>query len=143
MKIIPAMTPKDITQEHWYAMCGHGLSMPEPLNKADMKKPFMYQRGLGFMYCSGGHHAIASGVLLAFEMGLMCSIDAQKEMKTRHNGRPFDCCAMMDYWILNTEGTAFKSSVSKTITAGFRGSLNAFEIRQFGEHNIRYLTEGE
>lgn len=137
--IQPTLIPSEITDDHWYAMSNNGLAMPIHIAKANLKKSFIYQRNLGVMPCGDGLHTCAAALLVAFNMGLLDSVDAQRQLENQTK-RDLSSHGMMDYWLLNTAGTAFLSSVSRgVILAGKRENLNAFEIRFFGEHNIRYM----
>ena len=141
-KMIPTMSPKDITEEHFYKMCNANLGTPIALGQADLKKPFIYQRGLGIMYCPSGYHCLSGSLLLAFNMKLMCGIDAAKELTKKYNLKSYqlnDISKQCDYWLMNTEGTAMLSSVAHgEIIAGKKENLNKFEQRFF--NNIRFLS---
>lgn len=58
------------TDEQWWAMCDAHMSLPVPLAKADLTKPFVYERRFGLFYVPFGFHHRAMSLLLAFQYDL-------------------------------------------------------------------------
>src|SRR3546814_9522128 len=58
------------TDRQWWAMCDVNMSHPNPLHKADLTSPFVYERGFGLCYVPMGCHQSAMALLLAFQHGL-------------------------------------------------------------------------
>ena len=60
---------RPFTDEQWWSMCDAHMSLPEPLAKADLTRPFVYARRYGVFYVPSGHHQHAMSILLAFRHG--------------------------------------------------------------------------
>jgi len=113
------------TDEQWWLMCDCGLSLPEPISKADLSKPFIYDREYGVFYCNFGTHYLGMWCLLSFQDGI--------------ENLPSDHHVAADKWLSDKSGRAFKSSVSRGVFAGKIGCLNAIERRFFG-NSITYIN---
>ena len=119
------------TDEQWHRMCDRGLDLPVPLAKADLAKPFVYDRKWGVFYVPGGLHRAAMSCLLAFQMGKTDVVSALRLAGCT------DQTEGADFYLENTPGTAFRSSVGRGIFAGHPGSLSAMELRLLG--SVEYL----
>lgn len=119
------MTP--LTQNQFWHSCDCNMSHPVALAKADLTKPFVYDRKYGLFYVPSGYHYLAMAQLLAFHHDLKRPYDVMKKFNLRETS---DCA---DYWLEHCEGVAFRSSVSKRIKSGKPSSLNAIERRILGE----------
>lgn len=119
------------TDEQWYRMCDSGLHLPVPLGKADLTKPFVYDRKWGVFYVPGGLHRAAMSCLLAFQMDKTDVVSALRLVGCT------DQTEGADFYLENTPGTAFRSSVGRGIYAIRPGSLSALELRLLGP--VEYL----
>ncbi|WP_068675143.1 hypothetical protein [Variovorax sp. WDL1] len=115
-------------------MCDAQMSMPEPLAKSDLNRPFVYDRRYGVFYVPPGHHQHAMSILLAFRHGHTKGIAVAK-----HLGLKFSQ-GTADEWLRTTPGACFLSSVGKDVLAGTRDSLSVLEKRIIGRR-IAYAFE--
>ncbi len=95
-----------LTETQWYRFCDIHVSQPIALNEADLKKSFVYWRRFGVFYVPMGYHQATMAFLLAVEHGCNDGIDVQDKLGL------YDQPATADYWMENTPGAAFLSSVS-------------------------------
>lgn len=115
------------TEKQWYGMCSCNMSLPVPLHKANITKPFVYDRKFGLFYVPFGYHQSAMSLLLAWQLGLDKGVQVVTKLKIAFSSET------ADYWLENTPGAAFKSSISYFVQAARPNSLNAIERRIFGE----------
>jgi len=120
------------TDEQWWAMCDANMSLPEPLAKADLTKPFVYERRFGVFYVPFGYHQLAMGTLLAFQHGLTKPGQVAELLNLNLFGTG-------GHWLEHTEGACFFSSVGRTFQVWNPRSLNAIERRILGVKNITYI----
>lgn|SRR3546814_50936 len=120
------------TDRQWWAMCDVNMSHPNPLHKADLTSPFVYERGFGLCYVPMGCHQSAMALLLAFQHGLYRRMEVVELLNLN------DLSDAADYWLEHTPGAAFRSSVGKTVQAGSAKNLTVIEKRLFG--SITYLS---
>ena len=73
--------------------------------------------------------------LLAFQLGCEDGIDAAEKLNVTYSS------GTADYWLENTPGAAFKSSVGKRIQVATGRGLTVQERRMFGESNPRWTVE--
>lgn len=123
------------TDPQWWSMCDANMSEPVPLARADLTKPFVYDRKYGVFYVPSGFHQTAMSVLLAFHHGLVKGVDVSQKLKLRYSE------GTSDEWLRTIPGTCFKSSVGKRVNAGKRANLSAVEKRFFID--IEYLFEDQ
>ena len=121
------MEQSQFTEQQWWKMCNVGIGHPITLHEADLTKPFIYHRKYGIFYCSGGYHQSAMSLLLAFDNGLKDGLTAAEHFNLEHSS------GTADYWLGNTPGKAFKSSVSSKVHCGKKGFLTVIERRFFGD----------
>ncbi len=121
----------EFSDERWWAMCSANMSMPVPLHKADLTKPFVYAREFGVFYVPIGHHQLAMSTLLAWQHECVKPVDVAKKLGLRLSDET------ADRWLQHTPGAAFKSSQSGQVMAGRRGSLSVVERRHLG--TVTYL----
>lgn len=117
-----------ITDEMWYAMCDCYMSMPVPLHEAIISKSFVYHRKYGLFYVAGSSHQIAMSLLLAWDNGYACGVDYADDMGLEYAHES------ADYWLQNTAGTAFRSSLDRynsIVLTGHMSHLNIGEKRIF------------
>ena len=114
----------EITDRHRWKMVDAGMSMPVPLQEADLTKPFIYQRGFGISYVNLGHHMTVMSLLYIFNKGYIDYIDLLEDDKVDNN---MECWEMADAW-LELPGTAFRSSVGKGVIFN---NLSLFEEKYF------------
>ena len=114
-------------------MCDAGMSLPEPLETADLTKPFVYDRKYGVFPVIRGNHQVAMSLLLAVHKGYKNGVDASEKMGLEYSH------GTADHYLVNITGTAFLSSVGKCITAGSKNNLNEKEKDYFG--SISYLDK--
>lgn len=127
------------TESQWYAMCSAGIGAPVPLHEGELDKPWVYYRPWGVMSVPGGYHTLAMATLFAFHHGYADSIAAGEALGIpgyRINE------TLADRFLTELEGTAFKSGMGKTITAGRKSSLNTAERQAMRTRSIYYL-EGD
>lgn len=132
VKIMAITRPNWITDQMWNAMCNAKMSLPVPILEADLSKPFVYDRSYGVFYVPSGSHQIAMSLLLAWNMNEKNGVRIAERL-----GVPYSH-GTADYYLENVEGTAFLSSVGKSVIAGKKNNLNETEKDCFG--NIKYLT---
>lgn len=128
MSIVP-----EFTDPQWWAMCDANMSLPVPLAKADLTKPFVYERRFGVFYVPGGFHQTAMSLLLAFQHDLTSGVDVSEKLKLKYSD------GTSEYWLTHTPGACFRSSVGKKVQAGRKGSLTVMEWRRFGD--VSYVLD--
>lgn len=121
------------TDEQWWKMCDAHMSHPVSLIEADLSHPFVYDRELGLFYVPFGYHQAAMSLLLAFTINEICVVDAAEKL-----GLNYSSDEMADRW-LESKGRCFKSSISLTVKAGFKGNLSFAELQHF--KNVDYILE--
>lgn len=114
------------TLRQFWKMCDADMSDPVVLGRADISKPFVYDRRFGFYYVPMGRHQQAISLLLAFHLGMNSGLDAARELNVAYSS------GTADHWLENIPGTAFRSSQGKRVLAGRRGNLSAYELRLLG-----------
>ncbi|MEJ6003736.1 hypothetical protein [Paucibacter soli] len=127
-------SPLDIspfTDPQWWAMCSINMDLPHPLDKADLSRPFVYQRGYGVFYVPGGRHQAVMSLLLAFQHGLNSGVDVANKLSLEYSS------GTADHWLEHTPGAAFKSSVGKHVQVAGPDSLTAIERRILG--SVQYV----
>ena len=132
-------TSDSLKDELWWAMCDAGMSRPVKLTKADLSKEFLYDRRYGVFYCQFGKHQFAMALLLAWDLGAENYLDIDHSKLGISDWRSRECSTFADYFLENTKGTCFKSSVGKTVKVGKRGNLSNMELDFFG--CVDYLSE--
>lgn len=116
-----------LTTLQWKQACDCGLVDSVPLAKADISRPFVYERHRGVFYVPGGLHLIAMSFLLALQHHCVDGVDVANQLKLEYPG------ATADHWLLHTEGAAFRSSVGKRIVVATGRGLTVLERRLFGD----------
>ena len=129
------MSNNIFSDKHIDEMCRVGMEDPVPLHTADLYRPFVYHRSFGVFYVDFGRHQLAMTTLLAWQHGMVKGSDIADKLKLKY----FDESA--DYWLQYTKGSAFKSSVGRSIYAGKRENINVYERRYFTK--IIYLFEDD
>lgn len=129
--------PEKLTQRQWNLYCDFGISTPVPLAQADLTRPFVYERQYGVFYVPGAMHQSAMSLLLALQHGCDDGIDVSKLLKLEYS------CGTADYWLENTPGAAFKSSVSSRIKVGSGRGLTPLERRLFGDFEAIFPARPE
>lgn len=123
---------RPFTDEQWYAMCDANISLPVPLAKADLTKPFIYDRKWGLFYVPGGRHQIAAATLLAFHHGFRKAYEILE----------LNIDNYADTYFETVPGTAFKSSVgTRLVRTWSPQSLTAVEKRILGP--CQYLNPAD
>lgn len=120
------------SEEQYGRLCACDCTMPVPLEKADLKIPFVYDRKYGVFYVPGGSHNLTMATLLAFAHGFTKPLDVCEPL-----GLKLGISVVSDYWLEHTLGAAFKSSVGEQILAGKTNHLNEKEKDYFCK--IKYL----
>lgn len=125
------------TDAQWGAMCSVHLGLPEPLARADLSSPFVYDRKWGVFACPDGYHQAAMGLLLAFHHGETDRLAVAARLGL---DVPYGAA---DHYLANTRGTAFKSSVGvRAVSTWGASSLSVVEKRLLGPA-IQYLNPAE
>ena len=119
------------SDKQWWKMDSANMSYPVPLAKADLSKPFVYDREFGVFYVPCGYHQSAMSLLLAFKHGCKDGVDVAEKLNLEYSS------GTADYWLENTQGAAFRSSVGEKIQAGKKGNLTVIERRIFGD--VQYI----
>jgi hypothetical protein len=118
---------RDLPMGQWSQFCEFCMSDPVPLSIADLTRPFVYERQYGVIYVPGGYHPSAMSFLLALQLGCEDGIDAAEKLNVTYSS------GTADYWLENTPGAAFKSSVGKRIQVATGRGLTVQERRMFGD----------
>lgn len=111
------------TDRQWWRMCGLDMSRPVPLAQAEPAKPFVYDRKWGLFYVPSGKHSSAASLLLSWHHGLNSGIDVSEKLKVKYSSGTFE------HWLCTIPGTAFLSSVGKSVYCGEPGNLTVIEKR--------------
>lgn len=119
--------PEWITDKMWTKMCGCSMSLPVPLDQADIKKPFVYDRKYGVFYVPASKHQLAMSLLLAWHRGMDCGLDIANKLNLSY---PFGSA---DFYLERTDGTAYLSSISKKIYSWTPNQLNSKEQNYLGD----------
>lgn len=125
--------PEWITDRKWHAMCDAHMEEPIPLEQADLGKPFVYDRKYGVFPVSKGSHQVAMSLLLAWQYELKNGVLVSEKLNLSYSH------GTADHYLKNTVGTAFLSSVGKSVCAGHKSNLNEKEKDFFGR--ITYLFD--
>lgn len=113
------------TDKMWNKMVDFNMSLPVPLKKADLHKPFVYDRKFGVFYVPSGYHSMVMSLLLAWQHGFDSPVDVAHKLRLRLSGDT------ADHWLEHTHGAAFRSSVGKTIQIASFRNLTVMERRYF------------
>ena len=100
--------PDWVTDKIWYAMCDCNMSLPEPLEQADLSRPFVYDRKYGVFAVPSGKHQGAMSLLLAIQNGCTDSYEVAKMLGISTYSVPK---ATADHYLKSTFGAAFRSSI--------------------------------
>jgi len=122
----------ELTQHQWNKFCDFCMSEPVPLGQADLTRPFVYERQYGVFYVPGGKHPSVMSFLLALQHGCEDGIDVAENLKLEYSS------GTADYWLENTPGAAFRSSVGKRIQVATGRGLTDQERRLFGDVDCVY-----
>lgn len=114
---------KQLTQEQFWASCDSNMSRPVNLQKADLGKPFVYDREYGLFYVPSGYHASALALIYAWKKGKERAYEL--EIKSLSDAA--------DKLMEEYQGVAMRSSVGKTVQAFLPSSLNEEEKDFFGK----------
>lgn len=117
-----------ITDQQWYKMVDNHMSRPVPLNRADLTKPFVYQRGYGVFYVGGGYHPSAMSLLLAWNHGYRSPISYAEDNDLEYS------CGTADQWLKETKGAAYLSSVGSSIQLGSNHTVGELRFFLGGQH---------
>jgi hypothetical protein len=135
-KIVPNFTSRETIEDRiWWKMCDYNMGMPVPLNKADLSESFVYDRKFGVFPVGRCYHQFVMATLQAWNLGKEDYLDIEKEEvgSKRHH---FDVYDISDFYLTNTVGTCYLSSISSTVQAGKKGNLNSRELDYF--YPVRY-----
>jgi hypothetical protein len=129
---------KPLTEEQWYRMSDAGAGEARALPGFDVTKSFVYDREYGIFPVNGGYHQQAMAQLCAFHHGFEDAGKMIDHLKKQTSKR-WETSHLADMFLEKIPGTAFRSSVGKSVTAGTRHSLTPIEKRIFGE--LKYAFE--
>lgn len=142
---------KDINQISdlmYYEMIDKNMSDPEPLDIADLTKPFIYDRDWGVFYIRPGLHQMAMCVLYAWRHGypsiqrmLQEEPDFEKIAKINNRRSDSEYYYIAELYILELKGTAMGSSTSDYIQIGWLDNLNTEEKQIFSNQNTQILSD--
>jgi len=115
-----------------------GASTLQPLNTVKLNNinGWVYDRRYGVFNCISSAHELMMSTLLAADLGIEDITEIPP--KFLGNGKT-DYQSLAGYWLINTQGTAFKSSMCKAVMVGKEGNLNDFEKSCFGD--IIYIEQ--
>jgi hypothetical protein len=123
---------RKLTERQFHVLCSLGASEPIPPGRADLSKPFVYDRGWGVFYVPSGHHQQMMATLLAWNHGCKDTWEVSQKLGMR-------CMStkLADHWLETTPGACFKSSQKSAdgdvrVHAARSTSLNTMEKRWFG-----------
>ena len=125
----------EMTQRQWNFFCDSGMSDPEPLATADLSRPFVYERAHGVFYVPGGRHPSAMSFLLALQHGCDDGIDVAEKLNIDYSSET------AEYWLMNTPGAAFRSSVGRRIQVSTGRGLTVLERRLFGDFVCLHIPQ--
>lgn len=114
------------SDEQWWKMCDAGMSLPVHISKADLSRPFVYDRSFGVFIVPFGKHQLAMSLLLAWQHGCKSGMAVGEKLSIEFSGET------ADRWLRDTPGAAFLSSVGKRIQVGTGKGLTVQERRLFG-----------
>lgn len=118
----------NLNQHQWNQFCDFCMSEPIPLAQADLSRPFVYERQYGVFYVPWNYHPSVMSFLLAMQFGCEDGIDVAEKLKLNYSS------GTADYWLENTPGAAFRSSVGKNIQVATGKGLTIQERRLFGNY---------
>lgn len=118
--------PQGMSDQMFWRLCDADLSLPVPLEKADLHRPFVYERRWGVFYAPMGSHQMGMSLLLAWQRGFTRGVECANSMGLSYSSDT------ADYWLENTPGAAFRSSVRNKILVSRLSNLSIHERRIFG-----------
>lgn len=119
---------KTMPQELWWKMCDYRMSEPVPLEKADLSKPFVYDRAFGVFYVGASHHQSVMALLFAWHRDHEDYLDLDVSGFGLREPCPID---LAERYLTMHVGTCFKSSVSQKVICGFLKNMNEKERDYF------------
>jgi hypothetical protein len=128
---------QQLEDEQWWAMCDAHCGRPVPLMAPESAQilTWVYWRPHGIFHVPFGYHQQAMALLYAFHHGRLRARDMVVERDL------LDCSPLADAFLMEIPGTAFLSSVGRSIIAGRREHLDRIERIRFGYMDIRYLED--
>ena len=116
-------------------MCDACMSMPVPLEDADLSKPFVHSRRYGVFYVPFGKHQVTMALLYGWENGHNC---APGNLWAIYGVSEY--ADLADLFLQTVPGAAFRSGVSNSrVTAGLQKNLHLGELSKFG--SVDFLFE--
>lgn len=125
---------RTMKDELWWLLCSFKMSEPVPLHKADLTKPFIYDRNFGVFYVPFGLHQAAMSLLLAWHFDTRTYLDL--DVAALFGLRDHDTGELSERFLMMS-GTCFKSGVGKQIICYKKSNLNETELDYF--HPLREL----
>lgn len=120
----------NLKDKFWWAMCDSGCSLPNPLGASKIPKSFIYDRRYGVFEVDFACHPSVMQMFLAWDNGFYRP--ARLIDKYEHFGLKRFCpYSLADYWLENTRGTCYGSSISRRIICGRKGHLSSRELDYF------------
>jgi len=112
------------TDEQWHMMVNACISQPRPLAGTNLYEPWVYYRPWGLMFVPSGYHQAAMATLFAFHHGHLRAHEYAATLGIKAYRANEE---LADRFLMELDGTAFKSSVGSKVTTGRMSSLNAIE----------------
>ena len=112
-----------VTERQWYRMVDNHMGKPVALNRADLTRPFVYERGWGVSYVPCGYHGAAMGLLLAFAHDQLYVQDIFEIIGVVNEQQA------SDHWMCHALEATFRSSVGQGIEIGDLDGLTVSEKR--------------
>lgn len=134
------ITPAPYTELQWYRMCDMHIGRPTTLAGLADTPMWVYYRPWGLMHVPFGQHQHAMATLYAFHHGYSDYITAARALDVPgYRGSE----TLADRFLLELEGTAFRSSAGSVITAGRPAHLDAAERQAFRRAGleVHYLED--
>jgi len=133
-----------LTEEKQSKIMDYGMSRPIPLEDANLKRSFLYDRVFGFFYIDSGNHQLAMALLYSWHQGFndvydMCENEKFSHLHSRGMNRHEE---VADKYIEEIEGTCYKSSCSRSIVGQSINGFNEYELEIF-EGRMAYLEDEE
>lgn len=99
------------------------MSLPVPLEQADLSRPFVYERQHGVFYVPFGKHQRSMSFLLALQHGCDSGVEVAQKLGLDYPE------LTADHWLEHTPGAAFRSSVGKCNQIGSSKGMTPLERR--------------
>lgn len=111
-----------IEDKYYHLMIDNCMDEPVLLQKADLRKPFVYDREYGVFEVQSGFHVMAMCIILAWRRGLDSHLELCIDGIKDH-----DWDAYSEYYLEHYDGSCYKSSMGKIVYAWSKNTMNETE----------------